>query len=288
MTLKLLCPARDRNLLLLGLNKLHPKSYLSLPAALLEASVEAVTCESLLLPDSTTVAGWASEFLSQQQFAVLFGCVCLELLSYPAVSPIPSSSALSSTCVLPPPGFAFLQYSPMMRLPELHGSSDSTQMLWSVLPHAHESLQRKPGFPDFFIFSTDSWFGEDADVSHLASASLYPLADAWQHQCLFAASHQMYWWMSCLQQCCLWSFSKPFYCGKQIYSQFLSTSGCAVAIEWFLNLFIFHFCLEQLEELELLLGPTGIDQFISRDPAKKHENFRNILKFNQAKSIQIN
>lgn len=115
VTPKLLCPAKDSSLLVLGLLYLHPKSYLSLPEALMEAPFEAMTCESLLLPDSTTVTRWASgfrlapsnNFLNQLYFAVLFGCVCLMLLNYPAVFLMPSSSALSSSCILPPPGFAF-------------------------------------------------------------------------------------------------------------------------------------------------------------------------------------
>lgn len=56
VTPKLLCPAKDSNLLVLGLLYLHPESYSSLPAALMEAPLEAMTCESLLSPDSTTVA----------------------------------------------------------------------------------------------------------------------------------------------------------------------------------------------------------------------------------------
>lgn len=56
VTPKLPCPAKDSNLLVPGFLQLHPKSYLSLPADLMEAPVEAMTCESLLLPDSTTLA----------------------------------------------------------------------------------------------------------------------------------------------------------------------------------------------------------------------------------------
>lgn len=109
----------------------------------------------------------------------------------------------------------------------------------------------------------------------------HPLTDAWQHQCLFSASHQMYWWMSSSQHCCLWCFSKLFYCGKQSYSQFWSLcSNHRVVPEP-----IYISFLSWTRGLGLLSEPAGTDQFSSRHPGKKEENFRKTLEFNQVKPI---
>lgn len=114
----------------------------------------------------------------------------------------------------------------------------------------HECLkkERKAWSSEFLIFFFHwSSFGEDADVSHLANASMYPLTDAQQHQCLFPEYPQMYWWMSYLQQSCLQYFSKPYYCGKQTYSQFLWTSGSSLRVVP--GSIYFCFYLEELWEL---------------------------------------
>lgn len=203
------------------------------------------------------------------------------LLSYWAVSLMPSPFALPSTCVSLAPSFVSL----MARLSELPGSPDSTQTLWSVKHSTHKSFWREKPYFNPFSFIPLIVVGEDADVSHLASASLHPLTDAWQHQCLFSASHQMYWWMSCLQQCCLWCFSKLFYCGKHSYSQFwlLCCSHWVVPEPIY-----FSFLSWTARGAELLSGSAGTDQFSSKHPGKKQERFKNTLEFEMAKSIPIN
>lgn len=127
----------------------------------------------------------------------------------------------------------------MSRSSELHGSPDSTQMLWSVLPHTHKSFKKKSLIFRILIF----FFFTDPHLEKMQMFPIWPMPPCVHWQMLSNVSAYFQPLLRCTDECHI--------CSSLVSSVFLSHAIVAskpfhsccqpmdLALEWFLSLFIF-------------------------------------------------